>query len=33
MPARIAWYHGDRLGLSFSRSLTDVQFGALSQPN
>ena len=30
MPARIAWAKGDRLGLSFSRSLTDVQYRALA---
>lgn len=33
MPARIAWARGDRLGLSFSKSLSDVQFKALAQPH
>jgi hypothetical protein len=33
MPARIAWARGDRLGLSFSRSLSDLQFRALANPN
>lgn len=33
MPARIAWARGGRLGLSFSRSLSDDQFKALIQAN